>query len=130
MGREGKGVLVAHRVWLWRVERGEYGWTVIRFNRAEALRLLGRFDEAEAVLRDMVEFSERVRLRRRNGWPRRPHSGQGPIDEAAPTDPNGVVAERYETATPKQTRRRLGRGAFLYSSLAQAIPEIRCRLPQ
>jgi hypothetical protein len=42
------------------VERGEYGWTEIHFNRAEALRLLGRLDEAEAILRDQVEFSERA----------------------------------------------------------------------
>jgi len=43
-----------------RVARGEYGWTEIRFNWAEALRLLGRLDEAEAILRDLVEFSERA----------------------------------------------------------------------
>jgi tetratricopeptide (TPR) repeat protein len=42
------------------VERGEYGWTEIRFNRAEALRLLGRREEAEVILRELVEFSERV----------------------------------------------------------------------
>jgi tetratricopeptide (TPR) repeat protein len=42
------------------VERGEYGWTEIRFNRAEALRLLGHREEAKAILRDLVEFSERV----------------------------------------------------------------------
>jgi tetratricopeptide (TPR) repeat protein len=41
-----------------RVERGEYGWTEIRFNRAEVLRLLGRLEEAEAILRDLVVFSE------------------------------------------------------------------------
>ena len=42
------------------VERGEYGWTEIRFNRAEALRLLGRREEAESILRDLVNFSERA----------------------------------------------------------------------
>jgi hypothetical protein len=42
------------------VERGECGWTEIRLNRAEALRLLGRLEEAEAILRDLGEFSERV----------------------------------------------------------------------
>lgn len=43
-----------------RVNRGDYGWTEIRFDRAEALRLLERLDEAEAILRDLVEFSERA----------------------------------------------------------------------
>lgn len=41
-----------------RVDRGDYGWTEIRFNRAEALRLLGHLDEAETILRDLVQFSE------------------------------------------------------------------------
>jgi hypothetical protein len=48
--------------WPWRsaVGRGEYGWQQIRLNRAKALRTAGRLDEAEPLLRDLVQFAEQA----------------------------------------------------------------------